>query len=588
MHHPDLHAHPAGVLVACLGHYSPRPRNLAVKLLNALYDTVDWQLPEAHTATVATVGDPFVLSVALRYTLEDAEAAGEVFRVLVCAPPFEAGSDSGVVLTMHEPKVIHEEAWVPHGGSALSSSSGGLDEEAQRGCGGSVVQRPSYVRGTIARVSLTLASFPRPGFYDWRVVVVARDGSVRPVAAAASLSNSEAAMRADAGEILLPRDNFPVATPNSAAVNGFVELGLASPMVRPPRAETSKAVSTMAGVMASAAAASSSSLSSSMLSLAQGRFVVYPTPASANGEQAHEVIVDLEGMEFSPDGDIVRHGTFADVASRIPALRGAGVTSLVVLGAIERDNGWGEADAVDVTPAAVAADAALAPQLIGPAQTQLVSASALFARGGMRAVEAAATRGAASGVEALQLMMLRNHTSRRTTSVDSNGDDDFFFSDDSIASTRAAVGAVALDVPAVATTPSFGFNLPSGVRAHAARPDANPHAVVDRRTLNRMLGGSSAFAGLCASARTAGLRVLVQLDAAVSSSRPHRKYKHLYAYTLDTKGQAVTHHGTDALENQWEDTQLLNYRKVCVHSPRGCPPAPQHTQRICYTHPPTP
>jgi hypothetical protein len=104
----------------------------------------------------------------------------------------------------------------------------------------------------------------------------------------------------------------------------------------------------------------------------------------------------------------------------------------------------------------------------------------------------------------------------------------------------------------------------SGVRAFATRPDANPHAVVDRLTPNRMLGGPMGFFKLVQEARQNGIRVMVQMNATVSASRPHRKYKHLYARTLDTKGQATVHYGTDSLENQWEDQQLLNYRKVRV------------------------
>ena len=96
----------------------------------------------------------------------------------------------------------------------------------------------------------------------------------------------------------------------------------------------------------------------------------------------------------------------------------------------------------------------------------------------------------------------------------------------------------------------------AGVRAFALRPDASLHAVVDRHTPNRMAGGVQGMAQLCSEARELGMRVLVQLDASISASRPHRKYRYLTARTLDTKGQAVTHHGTDCLENQWEDTQV--------------------------------
>jgi hypothetical protein len=125
-----------------------------------------------------------------------------------------------------------------------------------------------------------------------------------------------------------------------------------------------------------------------------------------------------------------------------------------------------------------------------------------------------------------------------------------------------AGGTPAAAAPGIGSAADPQQHLPPGMRAYAARPDANPHAVVDRHTPNRMLGGAMGFFRLVQEARTLGIRVMVQCDAAVSSSRPHRKYRSLYAHTLDTKGQAVVHAGTDALENQWEDQQLLNYRKV--------------------------
>lgn len=104
--------------------------------------------------------------------------------------------------------------------------------------------------------------------------------------------------------------------------------------------------------------------------------------------------------------------------------------------------------------------------------------------------------------------------------------------------------------------------LTPGTRAYAARPNANPSAVVDRFTPNRMLGGQAGLLQLLQVSGSEDIRLMLQCNASVSASRPHRRYKHLYAYTLDTKGQAIVHAGTDSNENQWEDTHLLNYRKV--------------------------
>jgi hypothetical protein len=54
--------------------------------------------------------------------------------------------------------------------------------------------------------------------------------------------------------------------------------------------------------------------------VAQGRFIVHR--ASLREENMHEVIVDLEGMRFNDAGEIVKHGTFADVAANLRSLKG--------------------------------------------------------------------------------------------------------------------------------------------------------------------------------------------------------------------------------------------------------------------------
>ena len=52
----------------------------------------------------------------------------------------------------------------------------------------------------------------------------------------------------------------------------------------------------------------------------QGRFVVHR--AGAVEEHMHEVIVDLEGMRFTDAGEIVKHGSFHDIAAGVGTLKG--------------------------------------------------------------------------------------------------------------------------------------------------------------------------------------------------------------------------------------------------------------------------
>lgn len=60
------------------------------------------------------------------------------------------------------------------------------------------------------------------------------------------------------------------------------------------------------------------------------------------------------------------------------------------------------------------------------------------------------------------------------------------------------------------------------------------------------------------------MKVSVQFDGNISSTRYHRKYRHMFCHTLDIDGQLIQHKGTDAKENQWEDQLLLNYRNIDV------------------------
>jgi hypothetical protein len=111
----------AGVLVACLGHYNARARGLAVRLLNALYDRVDWQLSEALTPVVSFVDCPFSID-AFVLKHEHTSFKGDALRVLVSAPSMgNVGGSADNILTCHLPVVNEEEIWV----TVQSEDSGG-------------------------------------------------------------------------------------------------------------------------------------------------------------------------------------------------------------------------------------------------------------------------------------------------------------------------------------------------------------------------------------------------------------------------------------------------------------------------------
>jgi hypothetical protein len=204
------------VLISCLGHYAPRVRSEAVKQLNALYDMTDWQLSGPFNPVVRCVGDAFDVDVSVRVGGGLSET--DTIAVIVAAPPrFEsrlsanAAARVDVIRTLHLPR-LDAVPGSPH----------------------------------CFRVRLTLASFSRCGFYDWRVVAVGPDGSPR----ALEFMNKAAESAAVAPSPVAP-----------------------SPSPRPPSTPTNSP-------------------------LAQGRFIIQRESLST--ETWHETVVDLEVRRARP------------------------------------------------------------------------------------------------------------------------------------------------------------------------------------------------------------------------------------------------------------------------------------------------
>lgn len=287
----------------------------------------------------------------------------------------------------------------------------------------------------------------------------------------------------------------------------------------------------------------------------------------------------------------MKHGTFADVSAKLRTLRQWGVTSLYTLGAIERDNAWGERepDASAVTSPR-GQGAGQGGSGVGPGAGQVhvpgseyrpvtgTSSGYLPHGHGMSNDDAQSEGGSGfgfidiaggsngNGAMGSELLMHQQQGGQQNITFGTiTGNMPLLQTGDHQSQGQGGFGypqAGDLSIQAPASSVPGSDGLPAGHREYAMRPDSNPHAVVDRITPNRMLGGHLGFARMVREAATVGMRVVVQVDASVSASRPHRKYRHLYAKTLDINGQAVVHAGTDGLENQWEDQQLLNYRKV--------------------------
>jgi starch synthase len=94
------------------------------------------------------------------------------------------------------------------------------------------------------------------------------------------------------------------------------------------------------------------------------------------------------------------------------------------------------------------------------------------------------------------------------------------------------------------------------------KPDASPLAVTSRETPCEMLGGKPAFNSMMQRAKNSGVKIIVDCLARISSSRHHRKFKDLLLHYLDMDGRRRICYGTDGQANQFEDSAMLNYRKI--------------------------
>lgn len=63
-------------------------------------------------------------------------------------------------------------------------------------------------------------------------------------------------------------------------------------------------------------------------------------------------------------------------------------------------------------------------------------------------------------------------------------------------------------------------------------------------------------------AQQSKMKVIIDCLSRISSSRNHRKYRDLMLHYLDEEGKKRICYGTDGQSMNYEDTALLNYRKV--------------------------
>jgi hypothetical protein len=92
--------------------------------------------------------------------------------------------------------------------------------------------------------------------------------------------------------------------------------------------------------------------------------------------------------------------------------------------------------------------------------------------------------------------------------------------------------------------------------------DASPMAVTCRATISKLLGGDKAFNSLIFKAKKFSMKIFIDSLSRISSSHHHRKYRHILLHTLDDKGKANICYGSDGHSVSYDDSAILNYRKV--------------------------
>lgn len=127
---------------------------------------------------------------------------------------------------------------------------------------------------------------------------------------------------------------------------------------------------------------------------------------------------------------------------------------------------------------------------------------------------------------------------------------------------RGSFDSVLSILPELKVHGATAIYLMGALERPADDPSASPFSVVDRQTPSSLLGGTSGFKNLVTEMKRLGLTAIVDGLGRVSRSRMHRKYRHLLVDTFSNKGILLRHPGTDGRQNQWEDTALLNYRRV--------------------------
>ena len=92
--------------------------------------------------------------------------------------------------------------------------------------------------------------------------------------------------------------------------------------------------------------------------------------------------------------------------------------------------------------------------------------------------------------------------------------------------------------------------------------ETSPLSITDRALANKLLGGEAKLKGLINFSHNSNVRILLDSVSRISSSHANRKYKKLIINSIDNDGKILPFYGTDGRAIKYEDTAMLNYRKL--------------------------
>lgn len=146
------------MLVALLGHSSPRIRARSAVLLNMFYDQHDWQNDVPFVPVIKQIGDAFEVTVCVDDVADPKKGeTPEGISLILSAPSFDPESP-------YDCYSYHSIDWLPT--ENVKGRISGISRFTP-GCFGGKTTASTRHRwiGTVK-----LSNFSRCGFFDWRVV----------------------------------------------------------------------------------------------------------------------------------------------------------------------------------------------------------------------------------------------------------------------------------------------------------------------------------------------------------------------------------------------------------------------------------